>query len=130
MTKSTTKFWPPHSPMGCSPKSFSSPSTRLPKDNGQHAIQGHILYECRRSHDCPRVQAKEKRKKRRSSSQQRKKDYPNKRSKGRQEIKTSTWEDRQLHTIEYPARPSPHADKGRCGTDLARQAKGQSEQKA
>ena len=48
----------------------------------------------------------------------------------REEIKTSTWEDRQLHTTEYPARPSPHANKGRCGIDLARQAKGQSEQKA
>ena len=36
----------------------------------------------------------------------------NKHSKGRQEIKTSAWEDCKLHTPIYPVTSSPYTDKG------------------
>ena len=50
--------------------------------------------------------------------------------KGRQEIETPVGKDGKLHPFEYPVRSSPHADKGRRGADMARQAKERSKQKA
>ena len=45
---------------------------------------------------------------------------PNKQKKGRQEIKTSTRENFELHSFEYPVGSSPHANKGWHGVDVAK----------
>ena len=43
---------------------------------------------------------------------------------GGQEIKTPIREDSKLHPLEYPAGSSPHTNKERCDTNMARQAEG------
>ena len=106
------------------------PLQEWPKENGWNTVQGHKIHERRRRDDSPRGEAKEETKTRQSSSRQRRVVVLNKWANGWKEIETPIRKDDKLHPLEHLAGSSLHANKGRRGVDMARQAEGRPKQKA